>query len=197
MTKRLYLGFLAILFAAVHVDGQSDVFRLFYRYGFNQGRIGDPQGIPSQFDIEALMCATNDFMTAELQNYTKNNAVQVYATEISWGVQDWIYNGTEPEAPRNVPVTVNFTATVATSDGSDIPSNQNLWEATKYFNYFSYIMNYLWKIPGQNFFHNAQGMWYEPFIQGPVAGQLTESSQCPGAPQGELFSFCSCPSDSI
>ena len=183
MTKarsHLYLSFLFLLLATV--DGQSDVFRLFYRYGFDEGRIGDPRGIPSQADVEAMICATNRFMTDELQNYTKNNAVQVFATEVSWDSQDWIYNGIEPEAPRNVPVIVNFTATVMTMDGSDTPSNQILWEATKYFDYFSYIMNYLWEIPGQNFFHEAQGIWYEPFIQYPVQGQIRESSKCPGAP---------------
>ena len=183
--RHLCLSFLVSLFAVV--DGQSEVFRLFYRYGFGEGRIGDPQGSPSQADVEALICATNKFMTDELQNYTDNDAVQVFATEVSWDFQDWIYNGEEPEAPRNVPVIVNFTATVTTSDGSETPSNQKMWEATKYFNYFSYIMNYLWKIPGQNFFRDTQGMWYEPFIQEPVQGQIRESPQCPGAPQSESF----------
>lgn len=180
-TRHLFLSLLVNLLAAV--DSQSDVFRLFYRYGFGEGRIGDPRDTPSQADVEAMICATNRFMTDELQNYTKNNAVQVFATEVSWDFQDWIYNGTEPEAPKNVPVIVNFTATVVTMDDSDTPSHEKLWEATKYFDYFSYIMNYLWEIPGQNFFHEAQGLWYEPIIQEPVQGQIRESSKCPGVLQ--------------
>lgn len=161
---------------------QSEVFRLFYRFGFGQGRIGDPDREPSQSDVEALICATNEFLSDSMRNYTKNQAVQIYANEIDWGFDDWIYNGSEPEAPRNVPVIVNFTAVVTTNDGSGVPSHSDMWEATKYFDYFSYVMNYVWNIPDQNFFTDARGMWYEPSIEPPVAGKLQESSRCPGAP---------------
>eukprot|EP00797_Seminavis_robusta_P010861 Sro1806_g298910.2 (723) ;mRNA; r:17242-19818 len=165
------------------VDSQSeDVFRLFYRFGFKDGRIGDPGGAPSQNDVEGLMCATNEFLSDSIQNYTKNGNIQIFTTEIDWGFEDWIYNGSEPEAPRNVPVIVNFTTVVTTSDGSPAPTNDDLWQATKHFDYFSYIMNYLWTIPGQNFFSSARGLWYEPFIQPAVTGQIPQSSQCPGTP---------------
>ena len=160
----------------------GEVFRLFYRFGFGEGNIGDPDSTPSQSDIEGLICATNEFLSDSMQNYTKNDAIQIYATEISWGFDDWIYNGSEPEAPRNVPVIVNFTAVTATTDGTAVPSNNELWQGTKYFDYVSYLMNYIWKIEGQNFFTKARGLWYEPFISEPVAGSMAESSQCPGAP---------------
>ena len=182
MTNQIRLAILCLVVQAAVVECQSNVFRLFYRFGFDQGRIGDPKGAPSRNEIESLMCATNEFLSESMQEYTENDAVQMYATEIDWGFEDWIYNGSEPEAPRNVPVIVNFTAVATTNDGSEVPNNDELWEATKYFDYFAYIKEYVWKIQGQNFFKDTRGLWYEPLIEPPVSGQIPESSLCPGVP---------------
>lgn len=157
----------------------EDIFRLFFRYGFGDGQIGDPSSPPSEADVKGLMCATNQFFTHALQNSTKSDQVEFFATDITWGFEDWIYNGTEPEAPRNVPVIVNFTAKVLASDGSPLPTNQDLWEDTKYFEYFSYIQHYIWEIEGENFFKSTRGLWYEPFIQEPEQGQIADNDMCP------------------
>jgi hypothetical protein len=183
MTKESRLSIVSLLVLAAIAEGQSDVFRLFYRFGFDQGRVGDPKGAPSQNDIEGLMCATNEFLSESMQNYMENDAIQIYTAEINWGFEDWIYNGSEPEAPRNVPVVVNFTAVATTNDGSEVPSNDDLWEATKYFDYFAYIKNFVWNVEGQNFFKDTRGLWYEPFIEPSITGQMSESSKCPGAPK--------------
>ena len=168
------------------VKANEEVFRMFFRYGFDQGQIGDPDGQPSENDIKALICATNDFLTESLQNYTKKDTVEVKAVEIDWGFDDWIYNGSEPEAPRNVPVIVNFTTQVYDTEGGTPPTNQELWEATKYFDYFGYIMNYLWTIPQPNFFTDTRGLWYEPFIQPPVTGKMAQNDQCPAPEESEM-----------
>ncbi|CAB9526302.1 expressed unknown protein [Seminavis robusta] len=157
----------------------EDVFRLFFRYGFGDGQIGDPNSEPTEEDIKGLMCVTNKFLTDSLTNYTKNQGMEIFATEIDWGFEDWIYNGTEPEAPRNVPVIVNFTATVDTPEGMTPPTNQELWDATKYFDYFGYIMDYIWNIEGENFFKNTRGLWYEPEIIPPLSGQIPQNTDCP------------------
>jgi len=173
--------YMAALLAA-STTAQSEVFRMFFRYGFGHGKIGDPTGLPSKDDVEGLICATSDFLSISMQNYTHNPAVRVTATEIDWGFDDWIYNGSEPGAPRNVPVVVNFTTVLSTIDESVVPSHQDFWEATKYFDYFHYMANYVWKIPERNFFLDTKGMWYQPFIQSSVSGMLSESPLCPGIP---------------
>jgi len=170
---------LAVTASAQTTSDTDEIFRMFFRYGFDNGKIGDPDGQPTEADVKGLMCATNEFLTNSLQNYTKSDVVNVNAVQINWSYEDFIYNGSEPEAPRNVPVIVNFTAQITTADYSTPPTNQMLWEATKYFDYISYIQDYIWKIPNQNFFTEARGLWYEPFIQGPVTGQLADNDQCP------------------
>lgn len=157
----------------------EDVFRLFFRYGFADGQIGQPGAEPTEADIKGLMCATNSFFTDALQNATNSDKVEVFATDITWDYEDWIYEGEEPEAPRNVPVIVNFTAKVMTSDGSPAPTNQDLWEETKYFEYFTYIRSYIWQIQGDNFFKGIRGLWYEPLIQAPEQGQIPDNDMCP------------------
>lgn len=181
--QQLVVALLAMPVAAAQ---GSDVFRMFFRYGFEQGELGDPKGQPTEADVKGLMCATNDFLTNALQNYTKSDNVEVNAVNIDWDFENWVYNGSEPEAPRNVPVIVNFTTQVTTTDSSTPPTNQVLWEATKYFDYFSYIQDYIWKIPNDNFFTEARGLWYEPFIQEPVQGKLADNDQCP-APAPSKF----------
>jgi hypothetical protein len=167
------------------VAANDHIFRLFFRYGFEDGKIGDPNGQPTEADIKGLMCATNRFLTESVENYTKKEGVEMIATEINWGFEDWIYNGSEPEAPRNVPVIVNFTAMPYPSEGGTPPTNNELWEMTKYFDYFSYIMDYLWKIEGDNFFKSTRGLWYEPFIESPVTGQMPQNSECPAPETGK------------
>ena len=180
MTKHLQQLLVALLCMAFPASASDDIFRMFFRYGFEQGQIGEPAGEPTEQDVKGLMCVTSEFLTNALQNYTKSDKVEVNAVQIDWDFENWIYNGSEPEAPRNVPVIVNFTAQVTTTDSSAPPDNQILWEATKYFDYFSYIQDYIWKIPGQNFFTEARGLWYEPFIQGPVTNaKMPNNDQCP------------------
>lgn len=187
------LSALAVL--ALQVQAQTREFRLFYRFGFNEGRIGDPDGTPNRDDVAQLMCTTADFLTEELQKFTNNDKARVTTSDIDWGFDDWIYNGTEPEAPKNVPVIVNFTAMATTTDGSrlspDFADTQDgtlnlLWEATKHFDYFSYIMEYVWQIdaPGntENFFKPTRGMWYEPYRMDPAMrsnAMMASSPNCP------------------
>ena len=183
MMKRTAATLVALCLLVAPAAGQSKIFRFFVRYGFGQGTMDDPNSEPSQSDIEGLMCATNEFLTDSIQNHMKLNAIQIYATEIDWGFEDHMYIGGEPEAQdpgKNVPVIVNFTATVTTTDDSTPPSNDDMWEATKYFDYFSYIQDYIWKIEGNNFFTSTRGLWYEPLVLPPVQGKLAESSLCPG-----------------
>jgi hypothetical protein len=175
----------SVLFLHSPVAAQDKIFRLFFRYGFEDGRIGDPNGKPTDEDIKGLLCATNKFLTESVANYTKKEGVDMIATEINWGFEDWIYNGSEPEAPRNVPVIVNFTAMPYSSDGSTPPTNSELWEMTKYFDYFSYILDYLHQIEGNNFFKNTRGLWYEPFIEPPVTGQMPQNTMCPAPETGK------------
>jgi hypothetical protein len=175
----------SLLWLLSPVAANDKIFRLFFRYGFEDGQIGDPNGKPTEADIKGLMCATNKFLTESVENYTKKEGVEIMATEINWGFEDWIYNGSEPEAPRNVPVIVNFTAMPYPSEGETPPTNSELWEMTKYFDYFSYIMDYLWKIEGDNFFKSTRGLWYEPFIEPPVTGQMPQNSECPAPETGK------------
>jgi len=161
------------------IKANEEIFRMFFRYGFEQGEAGEPSGQPTEQDIKGLICATNDFLTDSLKNYTKKDNVEVSAIEIDWGYEQFVYEGSEPEAPRNVPVEVNFTTVITATDGGEAPSNQEMWEATKYFDYFAYIKEHLWKIPSENFFKETRGLWYEPFIQEPVTGKMPQNSECP------------------
>jgi hypothetical protein len=173
---------LALFCLISSVSAESEVFRLFFRYGFGKGTVEDPASQPSEEDIKGLLCATNDFFTDSMQNHTKSSSVEIHAVEIDWGFEDFMYIGGEPEAQapgKNVPVIVNWTARVTTTDGSTSPSNDDLWEATKYFDYFSYIQDYLWKIGGDNFFTSTRGLWYEPLILPPVTGKMADNSNCP------------------
>ena len=81
--------------SGVAVSPVPPVCRLSLRYGFGDGQIGDPDGEPTEEDVKALMCKTNEFFTESIQNYTEKPEVEFYATEISYGFEDWIYNGTE------------------------------------------------------------------------------------------------------
>lgn len=189
MVTLAQLALVALLGVPVVAAAEPPVFRFFMRFGFGDGQIGDPAQQPTEEDVKGLMCKANEFFTESIQNYTDNTEVEFFATEISYDFDDWIYNGTEPEAPRNVPVIVNFTAKLVTKDGSEPPTNQELWEGTKYFEYYTFIMQHMWQIEGDNFFKNARGLWYEPFIQPAVQGDIADNDQCPSPATGRGDSF--------
>lgn len=178
-TRRLLLASMMCLASPWMSLAEEEVFRFFFRYGFGDGQVGDPDSQPTEDDVKGLMCATNDFFTDALKNSTNNDSVEFYATEITYGFEKYIYEGSEPEAPRNVPVEVKFTAKIVTTDGSTPPTLEDFWEDTKYYEYFSYIRNYIWKIEGSNFFKDTRGLWYEPFIQDPEEGQIKDNDKCP------------------
>lgn len=198
MTNIQNLLVAALLSLAIPTAAQVDeVFRLFFRYGFDQGLVHDQYMEPTKGDIEGLLCATNDFLTTQLRDYKEDYSLYVYSHEIDWGFDHWIYNGSEPEAPKNVPVMVNFTISVTSDSGGITPTNSELWEATKWFDYMSYIQDYLWTIDGNNYFRDTRGLWYEPFIVSPVTNtMMDENDQCPapsiGKPYDHWAVLCEC-----
>ena len=158
-------------------------FRMYTRFGFEDGQMGDPAGEPTEDDVKGMLCTTNEFMTQALADYTKEAELKIYTVDVSYGKEAYMYEGSEPEAPRNVPIMVNYTMVVYMPGMVDFAYNdQELWEATKYFDYFKYIQEYLWKLPEGNFFKDARGFWYTPEVvsEDPASGAaFHENSMCP------------------
>jgi hypothetical protein len=89
---------------------------------------------PDQPEIEAMMCQTNAFFLKTLKNWTKNDSIDVYATNINWAYE-----------PKNaLPSLVEFFAKATYPDGSHVPAI-DVFEAMEQVNVKAFVQEYIWQ----------------------------------------------------
>ena len=124
---------------------------------------------PSQVDIEAMMCKTNEFFLKTLKEATKNEGVTVYATNIDW---EW-----DPKAA--LPSVVEFFANATYPDGSHVPA-VDVFTAMEKVDVKGFVQDYVWMAEPlkENQFYQTEDIFF--------AGSYTGSKNPPSPHQGKL-----------
>lgn len=153
-------------------DGQ--IVRFNFRFGFFDDEL-TPQTEVIKEDVEGVICQTQYFLSALVQNATGDKSVHAKATEIDWGY----YEG------QDLPAHLNFT--IEFTDLDDVPNNWlndqimiDQMEALGQPGLQRFITEWVWKAEpaGQNFFLNANKMAFDGVQRAPIEGTLDEA-ECP------------------
>jgi hypothetical protein len=124
---------------------------------------------PTQAEIEAMMCKTNEFFMKTLKNWTKNEMIDVEATNINW---EW-----DPKAA--LPSIVEFFADATNPDGSHIAAI-DVFQAMEQVDVKAFVQDYIWQSEPlkENEFYQTEDIFF--------AGSYSGSSNPPAPHVGKL-----------
>lgn len=144
-----------------NVGGGFEHVRFSFQYGLPEGLV------TGQGDVESLLCRTQDYLTQELNKEFVDLNLQVKATGIVWAYD---------KNNADMPVRVNFTASVTGINGTEVPEAEEIRDATMDLDMESYLSTVVQASECPTGFSQATKASYINMLTPEIRGDLSEAS---------------------
>jgi hypothetical protein len=185
--SRYLLSTILALLGAGLAWGEVSV-RLSYRFAFeDEDLIAGRE--PSKQEVEAVLCQTTVFLSKSFQDSLDNPALVAQTQDGDFSFDDYKIVGDDGVAVE-MPVGLNLTLNVTTTDGSTVPKAQDLQGVMPGFDLNDYLINHVWMASPvrSNFFYAARGVsWKSELISEQVTGAQIPKPDCPKGAQPEAL----------